>query len=81
MLRDYVDHTKSMAAEGAQVIVIPEKLSVVVDPLLDEIDSLFKEAATANQTRFVIGVLRITGRRQAERSADVFARRAECDPL
>jgi apolipoprotein N-acyltransferase len=61
LLRDYVDHTKSMAADGAQVIVIPEKLSVVVDPLLDEIDSLFKEAATANQTRFVIGVLRITG--------------------
>jgi apolipoprotein N-acyltransferase len=61
LLRDYVDHTKSMAAEGAQVIVIPEKLSVVVDPVLDKIDSLFKEAATANQTRFVIGVLRIAG--------------------
>jgi apolipoprotein N-acyltransferase len=61
LLRDYIEQTKSMAAEGVQVIVIPEKLSVVVDPLVGEIDSLFKEAATANQARYVIGVLRITG--------------------
>jgi apolipoprotein N-acyltransferase len=61
LLRDYIENTKSLAAEGAQVIVIPEKLSVVVDPTLEEIDSLFKAAATANQAKYVIGVLRITG--------------------
>jgi apolipoprotein N-acyltransferase len=61
MLRDYLTEAKSMAAQGAEVIVIPEKLSVVVDPVLDEIDSLFKEAATANNTRFVVGVLHVTG--------------------
>jgi apolipoprotein N-acyltransferase len=61
LLRDYLRETKSMLAQGAQVIVIPEKLSVVVDPVLDEIDSLFKEAATADKTTFVAGVLRITG--------------------
>jgi apolipoprotein N-acyltransferase len=61
MLRDYIEQTKWMAAAGAQVIVIPEKLSVVVDPLVGEIDSLLKAAAAANQTSYLIGVLRITG--------------------
>ena len=61
LLRDYLSEAKSMAGQGAEVIVIPEKLSVVVDPLLNEIDSLFKEAATANNTRFIVGVLHVTG--------------------
>ena len=49
-----------MAAQGAQVIVIPEKLSVAVDPLLGEIDSFFKEAASADKTTIVVGLLHIT---------------------
>jgi apolipoprotein N-acyltransferase len=60
LLRDYLREAKSMATQGAEVIVIPEKLSVVVDPVLDEIDSLFKEAVAADNVTFVAGVLRIT---------------------
>ncbi len=61
LLRDYLSEAKSMAEQGAEVIVIPEKLSVVVDPLISEIDSLFQEAATANNTRFIVGVLHVAG--------------------
>ena len=61
LLRDYLKEGKAMAAQGAQVIVIPEKLSVVVDPLLGEIDSFFKEAAATDKTTIVVGLLHITG--------------------
>ena len=60
LLRDYLSEAKSMAGQGAQVIVIPEKLSVLIDPEVDEIDSLFRDAAKADNTTFVIGVLRVT---------------------
>lgn len=60
LLRDYLSEAKSMAAQGAQVIVIPEKLSVLIDPAVDEIDSLFAAAAKADNTRVVVGVLRVT---------------------
>lgn len=60
LLRDYLSQAKSLAAQGAEVIVIPEKLSVLIDPQIGQIDSLFKEAANAEKTSFVIGVLHVT---------------------
>jgi apolipoprotein N-acyltransferase len=61
LLRDYLTEAKPMIAQGASVIVMPEKLSVVVDALLEPIDAMFKAAAVADNVRFLAGVLHVTG--------------------
>ena len=62
LLRDYLEQVGLLAAQGARVIVLPEKLSAVVDPqITSETDALFQGAATKYKCSIVVGVLRRSG--------------------
>jgi apolipoprotein N-acyltransferase len=62
LLRDYLEQVGLLAAQGARVIVLPEKLSAVVDPqITSETDALFQDAATKYKCSIVVGVLRRSG--------------------
>lgn len=61
LMRDYLDQARSLAAEGAQVIVLPEKLGVVMGPqLTSDLDSAFGRAAQETGSEIVVGVIRRT---------------------
>lgn len=59
LMRDYLNQAKELVEQGAEVIVLPEKLSVLIEAEIGQFDNLFKEAAATHHTRFVVGVLRI----------------------
>jgi apolipoprotein N-acyltransferase len=59
LMRDYLEQVKDLAAQGAKVIVLPEKLGVVVDPKgTAEIDSMLETAARETGTEIVVGFIR-----------------------
>ena len=61
LMQDYLDQARSLAAEGAQVIVLPEKLGVVIDPRLTlDLDGTFRRAAQETGSEIVVGVIRRT---------------------
>lgn len=60
LFRDYAEMAKTLAGRGAQVVVLPEKLGVVVDPETGEIDALFQESAARGKAAIVVGVIRRT---------------------
>jgi apolipoprotein N-acyltransferase len=45
LFRAYVSQAKELTARGAQVIVIPEKLGVMVNPDTESVDEIFQELA------------------------------------
>ncbi|HVO81888.1 MAG TPA: nitrilase-related carbon-nitrogen hydrolase [Terriglobales bacterium] len=60
LLRDYLEQVKILAARGAEVVVLPEKIAVVLDPAMAETDSLFETVARQSKTRIVVGLIRRT---------------------
>lgn len=58
---DYLDQSRTLAAQGAQVIVLPEKLAVVVDPQTTDTDASFHAAAMEDKATIVVGVIRVSG--------------------
>ncbi|MBV9494097.1 MAG: hypothetical protein JOZ54_07610 [Acidobacteria bacterium] len=59
LLRDYATHATKLAGNGAQVIVMPEKLAVVVDPETRVQDAALQEVADRSKTDLVVGVIRV----------------------
>jgi apolipoprotein N-acyltransferase len=55
----YADVVASLAARGAQVIVLPEKLGVAVDPGTRNSDALFQSLADQTRTSIVVGMVRV----------------------
>ncbi len=60
LFRDYAAAAEGLAARGAQVIVLPEKLGVAVDPKLGETDALFQSLADTSKSTIVVGLVRIS---------------------
>jgi apolipoprotein N-acyltransferase len=60
LLRDYLEQVKSLAAQGAEVVVLPEKLAVVLDPAMTDTDGMFEAVARESRTRIVVGIVRRT---------------------
>ena len=61
LMHDYLDEAGSLAAQGAQVIVMPEKLGVVIDPkLTSDFDNMLRSAARETGSVVVVGVIRRT---------------------
>ena len=56
VLHNYADQIATLAAQGAQTIVIPEKIATVADTDLPEMDRLFQSAATNNHVDILVGI-------------------------
>jgi apolipoprotein N-acyltransferase len=57
LLHDYAAEADKLAARGAQVVVLPEKLGVVVGADADAIDREFQAIADRTRASIVVGVL------------------------
>ena len=60
LFRQYAAEAESLAARGAQVIVMPEKLGVTVDPGTGETDALFQSLADKTKSEIVVGLIHIS---------------------
>ncbi len=60
VLGEYATQARDLASQGAQVIVIPEKLGVVLDSYLADVDAIFRNIATQTGVPIVVGILRPT---------------------
>jgi apolipoprotein N-acyltransferase len=57
LLRNYAAVAEKLAAQGAQVIVLPEKIGVVVDPDVSVADAIFQPLADHTQATIVAGMI------------------------
>jgi apolipoprotein N-acyltransferase len=60
LFRDYAAAAEVLAARGAQVIVLPEKLGVAVDPETKGIDVIFQSLADKTKSKIVVGVIEVS---------------------
>lgn len=60
LLQDYFDRAANLAAHGAQVVVLPEKIAVVSDPGAAQVDALFAATSARVKASVVVGVDRGT---------------------
>ncbi len=60
LFRAYASQAERLAARGAQVIVIPEKLGVMVDPDTKSIDEIFENLADITGETIVAGMVHVS---------------------
>jgi apolipoprotein N-acyltransferase len=56
LLRDYSDKAASLAAQGAQVIVLPEKVALISAEGASQVDSLYSAASARTKAIIVVGL-------------------------
>lgn len=61
LLDAYARSAESLAAQGAQLIVLPEKLGVVVDPGTRDADTRFQALADQTRAVIVVGLVHVAG--------------------
>lgn len=59
LFQAYADQAAKLAAFGAQVIVLPEKLAVAVDPDTHDMDGVFQSLADKTRARIVVGLIHV----------------------
>jgi apolipoprotein N-acyltransferase len=59
LFHDYADAAERLAARGARVIVLPEKLAVMVDPDTEGSDALFRSLADKTKSTIVVGMVHV----------------------
>ncbi len=60
LFRAYALQAAELAARGAQVIVIPEKLGIMADPDTSSVDEIFQQLADADQITIVAGMIHVS---------------------
>jgi apolipoprotein N-acyltransferase len=60
LFRHYSDQVDSLAAQGAQVIVLPEKIALVSDQATNQVDALYAVAAARTKASLIVGLDRGT---------------------
>jgi len=60
LLRRYAAEAESLAARGAQTVVLPEKLGVVADPDIAGADALFQSVAGKTKAVIVVGLIHVS---------------------
>jgi apolipoprotein N-acyltransferase len=60
LLRAYGVQIEKLAAQGAQVVVLPEKLGVLVAPNIQETDTLLQSLADRTQATIVVGLIHVS---------------------
>lgn len=59
LFRDYAVHASSLVSQGVQVIVMPEKIGVVVEPETHSMDEVLQATADRTGVAIVAGVVRV----------------------
>ena len=59
LFRDYAAQAEMLAAKGAQLIVLPEKLGVIVDSNLGDADAILQSAADKTSSIIVAGLVEV----------------------
>jgi apolipoprotein N-acyltransferase len=60
LFRDYAVEVEELSTRGAQVIVLPEKLGVAVDPDTRDTDAFFQSLADETKSQIVVGLIRVS---------------------
>ena len=60
LLRDYASHAEMLASNGAQVIVLPEKLGVIVESNKETVDAIMQSVADKANTMLVVGAVDVS---------------------
>ena len=60
LFRSYASQAKELAALGAQVIVIPEKLGVIVNSDTKSVDEIFEKLANITEATIVAGMVHVS---------------------
>jgi apolipoprotein N-acyltransferase len=60
LFRNYAIKAQGLAAQGSQVIVLPEKIALVSDQATSQVDALFASAAATASANLVVGMDRGT---------------------
>jgi len=60
LFRDYAFQVERLAAQGAQAIVLPEKLGVAVDPDIKETDTFFQSLADKTKSKIIVGLIHVS---------------------
>ena len=60
LFRDYASAAERLAERGAQVIVLPEKLGVIVDPDTKGADSIFQSLADKAKFTIIAGLIHVS---------------------
>jgi apolipoprotein N-acyltransferase len=68
LFRDYAAAAEGLAARGEQVIVLPEKLGVLVDPGTKGIDAIFQSLADKTKSRIVVGLIEVSPQEKYNRA-------------
>ena len=61
LFEGYAQQAQGLAARGAQVVVLPENLGVVVDPDAAKTDAIFQEVADRSGAVLVAGMTHVSG--------------------
>lgn len=68
----YAPLVQALAAQGAQVVVLPEKLAVVVPETQDETDAFFQKLADQTGADLVVGMIRVDQDKKKYNEARVY---------
>jgi apolipoprotein N-acyltransferase len=60
LMREYASQAETLAARGAQIIVIPEKIAVLLDSELPQVDPLLQSTAAETEASIIVGVVHPT---------------------
>ena len=60
LFHDYAVQVEELSNRGAQVIVLPEKLGVAVDPDTRDTDAFFQSLAGKTKSQIVVGLIRVS---------------------
>jgi apolipoprotein N-acyltransferase len=61
IFEQYAQLAEALAARGAQVVVLPEHVGVVVDPHLERVDAIFQQVADRTGATIVAGMAHVAG--------------------
>jgi apolipoprotein N-acyltransferase len=59
LFRDYAIQAQKLTAQGAQAIVMPEKIGVIVNPDISRSDAVFQTLADSSKSTIVAGVVNV----------------------
>ena len=61
LFEQYAEQAQALIAQGAQVVVMPENLAVIVDPATAQADAIFQKLADDTGAVLVIGMNHVSG--------------------